>query len=133
MTEAAAGDRDGATVTLYPGSDPTNTGSTSTLKHGWVDAGRARDVPMLRLDRFFAEHAPGLRLAAIKIDVEGAEDRVVAGMVGERSLRDTIAKVQAIGYACSRSCGRGPSSATAGSTLRRISFARRSPATCAAR
>jgi FkbM family methyltransferase len=80
LTEAAVGDRHGTTVTLYPASDPANTGSASTLKHGWVDGARARDVPMLRLDRFLAEHAAGLRLAAIKIDVEGAEDRVVAGM-----------------------------------------------------
>src|SRR6185436_1820987 len=48
-------------------------------KHGWVDGARARDVPLLRLDRFLAEHAAGLRLAAMKIDVEGVEDRVVGG------------------------------------------------------
>jgi FkbM family methyltransferase len=82
LTEAAVGDRHDATVTLYPARDPANTGSASTLPHGWVDAGGARTVPMVRLDRFLDEVAPGLRLAAVKIDVEGAEDHVIAGMAG---------------------------------------------------
>lgn len=79
--ECAVGAAHGGSVDLYPADDLTNTGSASTLPPGWGRPGAARRVPLVRLDRAVA--GAGLeRLDAMKVDVEGAEDQVVAGMTG---------------------------------------------------
>jgi FkbM family methyltransferase len=77
--ECVVGAEHGGSVALYPAGDPANTGSASTLPHGWVRTDNARRVGQVRLDRVVVEAGLG-RLDAMKIDVEGAEDLVVDGM-----------------------------------------------------
>jgi FkbM family methyltransferase len=41
-----------------------------------------RQVGCTELDKFLAQHPPPYRISAVKIDVEGHENQVVAGMMG---------------------------------------------------
>jgi FkbM family methyltransferase len=88
LIQAAAGEREGE-VTLHVNSaNPTvSTASGDFVRaadgaDGWEGQvwDRAIAVPCLTLDRLIAEHG---RPAFIKIDVEGFEDRVLAGL-GQR-------------------------------------------------
>jgi FkbM family methyltransferase len=85
LLRAAAGDRDGE-ITLHVNSaNPTvSTASPEFVRaadgaSGWEGEvwDQAITVPCLTLDRLIAEHG---RPAFIKIDVEGFEDRVLAGL-----------------------------------------------------
>ena len=75
LVEAACGDHDGVARLASP-DDPRNTGLAT------LAAGRSSDegieVELVRLDRFCAAH--DLLPDLVKIDVEGAEQRVLCGM-----------------------------------------------------
>lgn len=85
LVQAAAGDRDGEVTLRVNSANPT----VSTVSNEFVQAadgaggweGQAWDetltVPCLTLDRLIGEHGEP---AFIKIDVEGFEDRVLAGL-----------------------------------------------------
>lgn len=74
LVEAACGDHDGRVALVTP-TDPRNSG-LATLRAGQL-TGPMVLVPILRLDRFCAEH--GLVPDLMKIDVEGAEEAVLHG------------------------------------------------------
>jgi FkbM family methyltransferase len=58
--------------------------AASTLDRGWLSAAHAVSVRIETFDRWF--RASGIdRVDLVKIDVEGAEDRVAAGMAGTLS------------------------------------------------
>jgi FkbM family methyltransferase len=85
LLQAAAGDRDGE-ITLHVNSaNPTvSTASPEFVRAADGARGWEREVwdetitvPCMTLDRLIAEHG---RPAFIKIDVEGFEDRVLAGL-----------------------------------------------------
>jgi FkbM family methyltransferase len=85
LLRAAAGDLDGEIILHVNSANPT----VSTASHefvraadgarGWEDEvwDETITVPCLTLDRLIAEHG---RPAFIKVDVEGFEDRVLAGL-----------------------------------------------------
>jgi FkbM family methyltransferase len=85
LLEAAAGDRDGDIVLRVNSANPTvSTASDEFIRaadgaDGWEGQmwDQAITVPCLTLDRLIAEHG---RPSFIKIDVEGFEDRVLAGL-----------------------------------------------------
>jgi FkbM family methyltransferase len=77
IVESAASDRD-EELTLFAGPEH-NVGLTATVAHRGLQAhGRVRAAPLAQL--VTAEELAAARL--VKIDVEGAEDRVLAGLVG---------------------------------------------------
>ena len=85
LLQAAAGERDGE-VTLHVNSaNPTVSSASKDFVRAANGAGgwegqvwdEAITVPCITLDRLIAEHG---RPAFIKIDVEGFEDRVLAGL-----------------------------------------------------
>ena len=85
LRQAAAGDHDGDIILRVNTANPTvSTASDEFIRAadgagGWEGQvwDRAITVPCMRLDRLIAEHG---RPAFIKIDVEGFEDRVLAGL-----------------------------------------------------
>jgi FkbM family methyltransferase len=85
LRQAAAGDRNGDITLRINSANPTvSTASDEFIRAadgagGWEGEvwDQAITVPCLTLDRLIAEHG---RPAFIKIDVEGFEDRVLAGL-----------------------------------------------------
>ena len=85
LLQAAAGGRDGEITLRVNSANPTvSTASDEFIRAadgagGWEGQvwDQAITVPCLTLDRLMAEHG---RPAFIKIDVEGFEDRVLAGL-----------------------------------------------------
>ena len=79
MIEAAAGDSDGETILFVPHGEPKN--GTVIAKRAKVtdESGALHDVPRIRLDRLAASMP---RIDLVKIDAEGAEEGVIAGMEG---------------------------------------------------
>jgi FkbM family methyltransferase len=85
LREAAAGDRDGDITLRINSANPTVSTASDDFVRAADGAGgwegqvwdQAITVPCLTLDRLIAEHG---RPAFIKIDVEGFEDRVLAGL-----------------------------------------------------
>ena len=85
LLQAAAGEREGEVTLRVNSANPTvSTASDEFIRAangagGWEGQvwDQAITVPCLTLDRLIAEHG---RPAFIKIDVEGFEDRVLAGL-----------------------------------------------------
>lgn len=73
VVEAAALDRDGrARLESTPGHGGDHHIAATQVERGTV-------VRSVRVDDLCAEHAPGVEVSAIKIDVQGAEAQVLAG------------------------------------------------------
>ena len=85
LLQAAAGDREGDITLRINSANPTVSTASDNFVRAADGAGgwegqvwdRAITVPCMTLDRLMAEHG---RPAFIKIDVEGFEDRVLAGL-----------------------------------------------------
>jgi FkbM family methyltransferase len=78
IVPAAAGAADGGEVLLYvPDGEPKNARIVPTSEPGSADAGAVHVVPRVTIDRCAAA---AQRIDFVKIDVEGAEEAVVAGM-----------------------------------------------------
>lgn len=85
VVEAAALDRSGSfRLESTPGHGGDHRVSNTSPEMGPVVRG-------VRLDELLAEHAPGVEVSAIKIDVQGAEALVLAGM---RDLLDRHRSVE---------------------------------------
>jgi FkbM family methyltransferase len=86
IVQAVAGDVDGSTRLFFPADSVLSTTDPARSPlAGHYTFDRWADVPSVTVDRWFAEHADLLpRLRAVKIDVEGTETEVLAGM--ERTL-----------------------------------------------
>jgi FkbM family methyltransferase len=73
--------------TLFVSTEPGNSGLSSLVaspayvRNGWLAHDRTVSVPVDTFDRWFESSALP-RVDLVKIDVEGAEDRVLAGMAG---------------------------------------------------
>jgi FkbM family methyltransferase len=75
---AAAGDRDGGEALLFvPESDPKNATIVASPEALPPAAGQLHSVPRVTLDRILAELP---RVDFVKIDAEGAEAAIIAGM-----------------------------------------------------
>jgi FkbM family methyltransferase len=80
IVEAAAGATDGSDVTLYaPHGEPKNGTIVTSPDAASVDLGTIYKVPQVSLDKVTGE-AP--RIDFVKIDTEGAEEAVIAGLMG---------------------------------------------------
>lgn len=83
IVETALSDRTAEGVPLYLSTCADNSG-LSSLQPEWQPGGNAdhRRVAAVRTERFddWRHQVAAERIALVKIDVEGAEDRVVAGM-----------------------------------------------------
>ena len=85
MVQAALADVPQENATLYLSSEPANSGLSSLLpppaqlRKGPMSRDRTESVRIDTFDRWFQSSALP-RVDLVKIDVEGAEDRVVAGM-----------------------------------------------------
>jgi FkbM family methyltransferase len=78
----ALSERSGQDLSFFLSTNPENSGTSSLVNHGvYVDEGVRIEVRTIALDDYVREHAIE-RLSVVKIDVERAEDRVVAGMNG---------------------------------------------------
>jgi FkbM family methyltransferase len=85
LVQAAAGDRDGEVALHLNSANPTVSTASDDFIRAAAGAGgwegqvwdRTVVVPCLTLDRLIREHG---RPAFVKIDVEGYEDRVLAGL-----------------------------------------------------
>lgn len=88
IVETAVSDRD-HDMTLFAGPS-TNTGMTSTVAHlGFTESGTVRAAPLQAL-------VTGRELATsrlIKVDVEGAEDRVLRGMLSSVDMLSAEAEL----------------------------------------
>jgi FkbM family methyltransferase len=84
LSDAAQSDRDGE-ATFFVSQCPTNSGLSSLapaaerLEGGLLSSEHTVRVRTETFDGWYARTRPG-RIAVVKIDVEGAEDRVLAGM-----------------------------------------------------
>ncbi len=80
IVEAAAGATDGSDVTLFaPHGEPKNGTIARSPDAASADLGTIYRVPQVSLDKVTCE-AP--RIDFVKIDAEGAEEAVIAGMMG---------------------------------------------------
>lgn len=78
----ALSERSGEELGFYLSTNPENSGTSSLVNHGvYVDESHRIEVRTVTLDDYAREHAIE-RLSVVKIDVERAEDRVLAGMSG---------------------------------------------------
>ncbi len=73
---------------FYVSTEPTNTGTSSLVDHGWfLSPASALDVPTVRFDDFVGER--GLKhIRLVKVDVERAEDAVIEG--ASRTLAEKL-------------------------------------------
>jgi FkbM family methyltransferase len=85
LVRAALAEAPAEAATLFVSKNAGNSGlssltpASSTLDLGWLSPTHTIQVPVDTFDRWFAKGGP-TRIDLIKIDVEGAEDRVIAGM-----------------------------------------------------
>jgi FkbM family methyltransferase len=90
--------RSGEVLPFLLSVEPTNTGTSSLVDHGWyVSPDRAIDVSTVTLDDF-ARGAGVDHLRLVKIDVERAEEFVLAGaerLIGERRIDYMIVEMHA--------------------------------------
>ena len=90
IVPAAVGDRCEGTVQLHLSFDSVLSTLNPALSPAAAEYGfdRSIDVPLTTIDQWLSDHADlAPRIAAIKIDVEGLEAEVIAGM--ERTLSAT--------------------------------------------
>jgi FkbM family methyltransferase len=78
----ALSERSGEDLSFFLSTNPENSGTSSLVNHGvYLNESHRIEVRTVTLDDYVGQHAIE-RLSVVKIDVERAEDRVLAGMGG---------------------------------------------------
>jgi FkbM family methyltransferase len=80
-------ERGGERLRFFLSTNSANSGTSSLINHGvYLDESRTIEVDTVTLDEYVREHAIE-RMAVVKIDVERAENHVLAGMRGVLDAR----------------------------------------------